>query len=180
MGGDKNPDEAGEGIGRDSRGGLAPAVAIGVCAPIGLGVALLIVLGWWLAQPVATKDGPTCPGRLMGVCLAQMMYSQDWDDRFPPHRDWPDRLYPYLGRRKVYVCPQAPDIPVGYAYRHSLDARLVKSAGPPEKTIVFWDRERQTELPAFRHNGGLWVGYVDGHAKWLNQEPFLRGLGRRP
>jgi len=181
MGGDADPEKSSKVPGRDPGRPLGACLVIAVGALLALGTWFIFAAGWLLNVPlVSMKDSPSCSSNVKQICLGLSMYNQDWDDRFPPHQDWPDALYPYMKNRRLYVCPQARNIPVGYAYRQSFDLRPIKSVGPPEKTIVFWDRQRQTELPAFRHNEGLWVGYVDGHAKWLKQEAFLQARSHRP
>ena len=149
-----------------------PNRAVAVCLVVSalLALAAMLAVGSVLMRPIGK---PSCPSHLKQVCLAEIMYCGDYDGRFPPHQDWSSVLEPYLKDRWIYVCPQAPRVPIGYAYRGSLEFRPVKSVGPADKTIVFWDRQPETELPAFRHGEGLWAGYVDGHVKWLKEEAFF-------
>jgi prepilin-type processing-associated H-X9-DG protein len=149
-------------------------------AAVLLGAIVVFLVFPWLASSREPDHRPSCLSNLKQLSLARLMYSEDWDDRFPLHADWPEALYPYMKNREIYICPQAPDIPVGYAYAPSLSGRPSKSLQDPRAVMVFWDRLPGGSLPAFRHNEGINVGFADAHAKWLAEGAFLRALSRRP
>jgi hypothetical protein len=151
-----------------------------VAGAVLLGAVVVFLVLPWLASPRERDHRPSCLSNLKQLSLARLMYSEDWDDRFPLHGDWPEALYPYMKNRAIYVCPQAPDIAVGYAYAPSLSGRPSKSLQEPGAAMVFWDGEPGGSLPAFRHYEGIYVGFADAHAKWLEPGAFLRALSRRP
>src|SRR5690606_9193385 len=60
----------------------------------------------------------SCQSNLKQVSLATFQYVMDYDEKFPPAKDWQDLLWPYVKNSAIFHCPLLPDEPkgVGYAY----------------------------------------------------------------
>lgn len=58
-----------------------------------------------------------CQSNIKQIGTALMMYAQDWDEKFPPNRNWNSvtgrhitwryAIMPYLKNRQIWVCPSA-------------------------------------------------------------------------
>jgi prepilin-type N-terminal cleavage/methylation domain-containing protein/prepilin-type processing-associated H-X9-DG protein len=60
----------------------------------------------------------SCSSNTKQLGLGFLMYVQDYDERFPPQRDWAvsgsfrhwvDEIYPYVKNSQLYICPSAKD-----------------------------------------------------------------------
>ena len=131
----------------------------------------------------------SCLSNMKQLCLGMLMYAQDWDEVLPGET-WAKDIYPYIKNEQVFVCPSRPDLPVGYAMNEKL--LLAKLAEIPRvgETALIFESNVGGENPVGGaddvpeegvHNGGINVGFVDGHCKWmtveaardlLEQEPF--------
>ena len=66
-----------------------------------------------------------CLSNMKQLALGQLMYAQDYDERFSPNYNycngstelfwWEDMIIPYINNRQVFDCPS--DEPAGYTYR---------------------------------------------------------------
>ena len=114
---------------------------------------------------------------------------------------WPEVLQPYLKNAQILVCPsdQSPyslssfsgTILTSYGYNwNNLGSgnastpwgRAVGAVSKPAETLMFvdsvsyvaswWDASYRPEA---RHNEGVNVGFVDGHAKWFKRSLLYSG-----
>lgn len=133
-----------------------------------------------------------CLSNVRQILTALDMYAQDCDETYPqgftPNQDaptWDDRIEPYLKNAKVLVCPsQSRDRPRSYGMGYCVHARFMGSLADPSKCVAigdsvgfqakYWSVLPLSSDPATcsnvyidpRHNGGLNIGFADGHAKW--------------
>ncbi len=126
------------------------------------------------------RGGPRpCSSNLKQVILGTLMYAQDFDDRFPPRLRWIDSVMPYIKNESVFRCPELLESDrnaYGYAFNGILSSVPLKNVTSPESTPVIYDSD-QLGRGAFdhvssfptpgRHKGGNYIGFVDGHVKWI-------------
>jgi hypothetical protein len=116
-----------------------------------------------------------CLSNVKQICLAMLMYTQDHDEVLPG-QTWADDLQPYIKNPQVMVCPSRPETKVGYAFNKALlKANLANIAAPAETLMVFEVKGTGANPvgtaddvpPEGVHDGGICVGFADGHAKWI-------------
>jgi len=90
------------------RSGRAPALAVvAACGGVLLVVVLLLCV---VAAPSVLRNRAKhqrheCKDHVWQLGLALRMYSQDWDERFPPYAGWQDKLLPYTENQGTFNCP---------------------------------------------------------------------------
>ena len=130
-----------------------------------------------------TAKQTACLSNVKELALAQMMYVQDHDGRFPPAANWPAATLPYFKNPQLLLCPQdsrtdkqsAGGQETSYTMDDLMDAGKPAGILAPDEAILLFDGTSvfgPREDAAYRHNGGLSVGFVDGHAVWLEEESF--------
>ncbi len=126
----------------------------------------------------------SCQSNIKQLCLAVLMYAQDWDETLPGP-EWVNEIMPYIKNEAVFVCPAQPDLTVGYAFNEALLGALLGDIPMPAETIILFDSDLGDEAPVGgsealpeegRHNGGVNVGFADGHVKWMSLEEARRLL----
>lgn len=142
--------------------------------------AVVALCAGWLFLPVRTAGYPTAPkaGCLSNVKLnglSLIMYSYDWDDRWPNRDVWMDVIEPYSKNREVLHDPALKDqgkLVYGYAYNRDLSEQKV--AAKPEKVPLVFDsvnlaRNASGTLDSLpdpaRHEGSNHVCYADGSVR---------------
>jgi len=119
-------------------------------------------------------DQAICASNLERIGVATSMYTQDYDEHFPPAAIWGDELYPYIKDRAVFKCP-ADDSGSGssYAFNSALGGLSLNALEEPASTVGTFDARSQwnqagsADLLAFRRNGGAFIALADGHVKWI-------------
>ena len=111
------------------------------------------------------------------------MYSQDFDDHFPPANQWATQAYPYIKNRDVFHCPRVKDkVPFGYAFNGSLSKAKLPNIKDPGYRIALFESDASImdtfggiqALPKEpRHDGFDNFGFVDGHARALLRPDHL-------
>ncbi len=128
----------------------------------------------------------SCTSNIKQICLGFLMYAQDHDEVFPGPT-WADDLQPYLKNTQVMICPSRPETKVGYAFNKALlQAHIADIAKPAETILVFEAKAKGADPvgtwddvpPEGVHDGGLVVGYADGHAKWISVNEAREALKR--
>jgi prepilin-type N-terminal cleavage/methylation domain-containing protein/prepilin-type processing-associated H-X9-DG protein len=133
-----------------------------------------------------------CLSNMKEICLATMMYAQDYDEVYPIDGaySWYQMTQPYVKNDQVYVCPSwrqaawpgkhscTPNAMMAtYAPYNRSSALPIAWVKSPADFILFsecnrncgWTWRDQPTLdttPVDLHNGGINCGYYDGHAKW--------------
>ncbi len=136
--------------------------------------AMAAILGPVMARAQEKARQTSCLSNIKQLCLAVHMYAQDHDEMLPGEL-WADEIFPYLNNRAIFTCPTRPDLPVGYAFNDALLEAMLGEVPRPAETAMLFDSDAggdspiggaETAPPEGRHNGGINIGYVDGHAKW--------------
>jgi hypothetical protein len=127
-----------------------------------------------------------CLSNVKQICLGFLMYAQDYDEVLPP-ATWAADLQPYLKNTQIMICPARPEAKVGYAFNKALlKAHLADIKAPSETILVFEAKTKAADFvataddvpPEGVHDGGICVGYADGHAKWLSVNDAREALKR--
>jgi len=133
-----------------------------------------------------------CVSNVLQLCTAVRMYSDDYDETYPPSAHWSYLLFPdYLNTDRIFHCPSADDGgSPSYAFNAALDGVSVISVSAPTDTVMLFDAQPGytnlsggPERLALRHNRGAVVGFADRHAARLARDaldevvwdPFLEG-----
>jgi prepilin-type processing-associated H-X9-DG protein len=146
-----------------------------------------------LEQAREEAQGSACLSNMKQLCLAALMYTQDWNERLvQPGRaagEWPEELHSYIMDRAIFKCPSRPEQPVGYAFNERLyDAALANITNPAE-TVIMFETLAVGEAPAGGvelvpaqpiHGDYVTVGFVDGHVKMMTPEALREALERDP
>jgi prepilin-type processing-associated H-X9-DG protein len=104
------------------------------------------------------------------IVLGMQMFALDYDGRLPYASTWTGQLEPYLKDRSLYRDPaDNSDQEVSYSMVPRYSGAVLEDIPDPETAIIVYESE--FGRPAYRHNGGMNVGYADGHAKWIPELP---------
>jgi prepilin-type processing-associated H-X9-DG protein len=124
----------------------------------------------------AGPNGTVCLSNLRQLGLAAMMFAQDHDEMLPSADKWTDELKPYIKNDKVFVDPETPELPCGYAINAKIAGKSLADIAEPATTVLFFDSatgkpntaDAMTSVPPKgRHNGGSNFAYADGHVRWV-------------
>jgi prepilin-type processing-associated H-X9-DG protein len=128
----------------------------------------------------------SCQSNLKQICLAILMYAQDYDEVLPGEK-WADDLQPYIKNTQIMVCPARPDTKVGYAFNKALLKQNQGAIKNPAETAMVFDARAKGDNPVGTaddvppegvHNGGINVGFADGHVKWVDVNEARKLLAR--
>jgi len=141
---------------------------------VSLGMGCLLIAGFiglfahaLLVEQKLVNDTSVCLRRERALLDALFAYARDHRDRYPPARDWCDRLRPYLKDRQAFVCPAAKNQRCSYAFNARLSG-LPLLENPGRIVLLFesdrgWNAAGGPELlPAEpRHHG-------NDHDHWVS------------
>lgn len=117
-----------------------------------------------------------CLSNMKQLCLAALMYTQDHNGHWPG-ANWVQELQPYIKNPRILVCPSRPETPVGYAMNKAFVGTQINQVQRPAQAILFFESKIGGASPVGTaadvpiegvHNGGICVGYADGHCKWAS------------
>jgi prepilin-type processing-associated H-X9-DG protein len=148
-----------------------------------LGMSVFIIMGLAVilfpvfAQAREKARQTSCLNNIKQMSLGMLMYTQDYDGKFPPTPGWMDKIAPYIKKEEVYHCPTAKSDD-GNAYGYSFNAQVstvsvTKIASPATTALVFDSiaegrsasaKGLQVMTPG-RHARTNNIGYTDGHAQ---------------
>lgn len=167
---------------------LEGSVAYAAGAQAG-GQAMAAMLGPMIQKAREKARQASCLSNMKQLALAFMMYQGDFDGELPGET-WAQDTQPYLKNTAILVCPSRPELPVGYAMNEKLLLAKLEEIPRVGETVLLFESNVGGNNPVGGpddvpeegvHNGGINVGYVDGHCKWvtveaardlLEQEPF--------
>jgi len=154
---------------------IIPSVGCFIGVPV-----LAAILFPVFAQARERARSTSCISNVKVQSLANLMYSQDYDETFPGADKWMDYTTTYR-KSEIYLhCPtvsRSVDEKYGYAYNQKLSRKQLATIAEPQTTPMLYDSsdlERNasddvSSLPApARHVGTNSVGYSDGHARRLS------------
>lgn len=115
----------------------------------------------------------SCLSKVKQITLAMTMYAQDYDGYLPDGRTWTEDLTPYIENAEVLQCPVESIEPSSYAMVKRWSGAKLDDIPDRDQTVLLYDANADGS-PAFRHNGGLNVGFADGHARWYSEEDWAK------
>ncbi|MBV9867961.1 MAG: DUF1559 domain-containing protein [Abitibacteriaceae bacterium] len=119
-------------------------------------------------------------------------------------RGWADALYPYVKSRQIYLCPLAnatrnsnQNDYTDFWFNNRLSGVPMRYLNRPPNTLVFGDGNdgsaqtdaryhldslptpwlTDTTKPPYRHRGGAFYAFADGHVKWLTPDQITSRTG---
>ena len=144
---------------------------------IGIGAILTVLAG--LALPVVLRATHksrsfTCLSALKHLSVALFMYSEDFDDHLPPARGWCDAIGPRLDTDQLFMCPDHETREkCSYTFSVAVSSADLSRLPHKDQTWVLWDGAGGWNVYGgfdsveYRHRGGAYFAYADGHCKWL-------------
>lgn len=127
----------------------------------------------------ADAQANACLTNQKQICLAMLMYVEDWDGMAPSGDGWAEGVAPYLGPdprfvRELYLCP-ADDAPhrsviggleLSYTLNDALSRAVIHGRADRAREVMLFDGSVMAGGAAdaeFRHEGSLYAGFADGH-----------------
>jgi prepilin-type processing-associated H-X9-DG protein len=126
----------------------------------------------------AARDRTYCASNLKQLSIGLVMYTQDFDETYPPAGKWQTGILPYVKNRKVFQCPT--DTGSGsYAFNKALSGVSLASVRNPAATAALFESDLHKpnafglakDAVLYRHPGGSNWGFADGHVKLLATAP---------
>lgn len=123
-----------------------------------------------------------CTSNLKQLCLAFLMYAQDYDQVSPLPGNISEAIHPYCRNDALWHCPAwKPDRP-GYALSRTVPGKQLAQFPKPAGQFSFFEANlgKKPLLGGAgdlarppRHRGGNVFGFMDGHCKWYlaKEEP---------
>jgi hypothetical protein len=167
---------------RDDHAGWGRTIAraaIRLAAAAGLVALLVLITVSASARVLAKFRWGICHRDAININLALQMYLADNDGYFPPADTWADATLEYLKNWNVLICPERPDLRLGYALNSALAGQRAPRVTETTRHIVVllesdrgWNATGGPDcLPALpRHGNGDVYGLLDGRVVW---EPRL-------
>jgi len=139
-----------------------------------------------LDQAKAKAQAASCVSNVKQVCLALLMYAQDFDEVLPGET-WRTDIQPYCKNTQILMCPGGADTFVGYAMNAALaGANLGDIVAPAETPMVFESVDPDgrplggIEDAVAPHDGMCAVGFADGQVKLMPIEALADLLKAAP
>jgi len=129
-----------------------------------------------------------CTSNMKQLGLGLAMYVNDHDNALPGE-EWAKELFPYVNNAQVYKCPARPETEVAYALNEKLLGANLEDIPNPSQVVALFESDLGGESPIGNaadipdegfHNGGVVLGYVDGHVKWVAVPEARRELDIEP
>lgn len=118
-----------------------------------------------------------CASNLRQLATALRMYTQDYDERWPPGGNWCDGTWEYTRCEEIYQCPSLPSERGGYAMNEELSGVSLGQMRNPVLTVEGfdargggWNLFGDQELLDTRHQGRAMLAFVDGHVRAVKRE----------
>lgn len=132
------------------------------------------------------------------VATAFLLYSEDWNGRFPEPSGWMDGIDSYAKQKEMFRCPRFDGIrePFQYGYMYEATPGKENSLAPAEQVLVFETTARGRNLAArlgdvplefinhVRFQGNV-LSFLDGHVRAVRRqnakpvvEAHFRAIGR--
>lgn len=161
------------------------------CVGASLVVAAVFLLPLFVRGTDDHRHPPSCQSHIGQLMLGMLAYAQDWDERLPHVQTWAPGLKPYLtgkpasGEITLYRCPQdlrfshdrgdqVPSI-ISYAMVPRWSLQYLLASDDTSSMVLLYDVGPVG--PAYRHDGGIYVGLGDGHVKLVPRKQLsLRAI----
>ena len=119
-------------------------------SPVNIGVLMGILLvcliapGPWAAIDEQRMLDATaaCLKHQRALSDAILAYARDHGERYPPARDWCDRVRPYVKDPKAFVCPAAGNRQCSYAFNAELSELPVARLVEARRVVMLFESDR--------------------------------------
>src|SRR5579862_1776864 len=109
-----------------------------------------------------------CLSNAKQLALGVLMYTNDNNDKFPKKADGVHTdIYPYTKNRKLWFCPNHPDM-VAFTFNAKLLGRTTTSVAKPAETVMIY-QGKQGKLE-YEADGQCVVAFTDGHVALVTKE----------
>jgi len=168
---------------------LRMVLVTGLCV-----VAIVALIGYLLRGILiplqAQGQSVLCSSNVFRLTQAMRMYSDDYDQRFPPSAGWMERTLFYAGDERRYHCPAVSrpgEARYGYAMNDGMSAKFRSDVDDPDHAPIVYDsgnlaRNAHDAFASLPHPGrhlvraqkgaplarGNFVGYAAGFAKFVS------------
>ncbi len=159
-------------------GGLA--VVLSLVALVLPGIVLMAVLFPVFARAREAGRRSMCQSNLKEVGMAMLMYTQDYDQTYPPANLWCDLTRPYVQKPDTFRCPSARSLRSGYAMNSALSASSINDIDEPNDTVLLFDADRGwnaaggKDLLVNRHLSGANYATATGRTVWRPRPEMLK------
>ncbi len=154
-----------------SGGGLA--VAGIVVSAISLALTVLVlpaILFPVFARARLAARSAVCAANVRQLTEAMSMYSNDYDNKFPPAASWSDSIKTYVKQRDAFNDPEKPANTFGYGFNSALGGLSQGDVADPSSTVEIFESDRgwnanggpETMIVTPRHQKGFTIGYTSG------------------
>ncbi len=114
-----------------------------------------------------------CLSNIKQMGIGLLMYTQDHDFALPPADNWYAPVKAYIAHAPLFRCPadKTPDRGLSYFLNAQVAGKRIDEIKNPAEVILIAEGRAGTGGPERlvpRHDGGVNVGYCDGHARWLS------------
>jgi len=119
-----------------------------------------------VAKSAERAKAVSCLSNAKHICLAVLMYNQDWEEKYPPSATtFKKAVMPYIKNEKAFVCPETGK---AYSFNKALEKKGFASVPAPAQTVLIY--EGTGGHLSFVHDGAAVVGFADGHCKLITPE----------
>ena len=128
-----------------------------------------------------------CADRLKQLDLALLMYAQDYDEHYPPARNWCGALAKYTRSPDIFRCPAASQLEAGFGLNKLLAGKTMSEiASPSGLTSLFETNAGKRNFAGDaadlakppRHDGGNNFAFADGHVRWYEPDAVQASFWR--
>ncbi|HEY3265869.1 MAG TPA: DUF4190 domain-containing protein [Armatimonadota bacterium] len=157
---------------------IVSAISLFLIVPLTLAAILFPVF----AKAREQAQQSVCLNNVRQLSIATQAYAQDYNDTFPPARQWDARLQPAVRSNTVWDCPKLGPGRGGYGYNAAVAGREASRMQNPAAVVLEFEARGGgrpyggRELADPRHLGRCSTGFIDGHVQALNAEE-LDGSG---
>ncbi|MEI6503393.1 MAG: hypothetical protein WCP21_20460 [Armatimonadota bacterium] len=139
---------------------------------------LLIVLAV-MFFPLFDRRGeprrPSCLSNEKQLTLGLLMYATDYDERLPRRLTWAQDIDAYVKNSALLVCPaDKRENVVSYGVPGCWGGQRLLAPQRLASAIILY--EVGPKGPEYRHESGMNIGYMDGHAKWCKEDSLPPGM----
>ncbi len=141
---------------------VASSLLLGCAVPISLGALALA-----RQDDAGVRD---CQSNLKQYALGILMYTQDYDERYPPMQfpaQVEHRVDPYVKNRALFRCPTSG---MDYLPNPALSYLTLGKVNAPARMVMLRDAKPHTTEGG---QAGWNVAYADGHVRLVSTEPKL-------
>ena len=153
---------------------------VSVVLAIAIIAVLLVIFPVFPVRRGSPSHVSGCMTNLRVLGVAMQAYAADHDERLPNALTWPKDLRPHAGSSRRLHCP-SDQLPGERSYEmlQSWSGKQLLTDDDLSRPILLYEIGKFGV--EYRHNGGINLGFVDGHCKWFARERvppsvILRGI----